>query len=176
MTSTSTEYTISKIKKLIDLNGDMVNFRIHFRVYGDHPFQALIVDQNTLDTNPEINFKDVDGELSGDIVSDNGIYQPHFMILKSDSPSSVTVDLFKEELQITPQTRSNETTTTESTTGDGQNNYLTFLAIGIIIACAGYYIMYYKKETSGSGLNRTALPKSDMYQSLLSKLKKVSLE
>jgi len=175
MTSTSTEYTISKIKKLIDLNGDMVNFRIHFRVYGDHPFQALIVDQNTLDTNPEINFKDVDGELSGDIVSDNGIYQPHFMILKSDSPSSVTVDLFKEELQITPPTRSDETTTTEPTTGT-QTNYLTFLAIGIIIACVGYYIMYYKKETSGSGLKGTDLPKSDMYQSLLSKLKKVSLE
>ena len=171
MTSTSAEYSISKIKKLIDLNGDMVNFRINFRVYGDQPFQALIVDQNTLDTDPEIKFKDVDGELSGEIVSDNGVYQAHFMILKCDVPSTVTVDLFKEELQITSPTRSEVGTV--ATTGD-QTNYLTFIAIGIVVACVAYYILYYKNETASSG--NGALPKSDMYQSLLSKLKKVSMD
>jgi hypothetical protein len=175
MTSTSAEYSISKIKKLIDLNGDMVNFRIHFRVYGDQPFQALIVDQNTLDTDPEIKFKDVNGELSGDIVSDNGIYQPHFMILKSDMPSTVTVDLFKEELQVSKPNQPVETTV--ATASGDQNNYMTFIAVGIILACVAYYVLYYKKDsTSSSSSSGGALPKSDMYESLLSKLKKVSLE
>ena len=82
-----TVYTINNVKKLIDLNGDLVNFDIYFKVTSKNrePFELLVVDQATLDNNPNIEYKIVqDGEISGNVKNDKGVFQNYFLILKAE--------------------------------------------------------------------------------------------
>lgn len=92
MTS-STKYSISNIKQLIDLNRDLVNFQLFFEIKSDNgePFDVLVVTQEMLDNNPDIPYQKADGFISGNITSDNNIYQNYFLLIKSDSPSECTV-------------------------------------------------------------------------------------
>lgn len=94
------QYEISKMKKLIDLNGQSTNFHINFNVVSldDSEFEMLVLDQTTLDNNPEFNYKKVKGSISGNVVSDKNIYQNHFLILKADKPTKVDVVIEKREL------------------------------------------------------------------------------
>ena len=52
-------YTLGKIKQLIDLNGDSTNFDLSFKVTcaDDTHFHVLVVDQETLDNNQELEYK-----------------------------------------------------------------------------------------------------------------------
>ena len=51
-----TTYTLTPQNQLIDLNGDLVNFDLTFSAISKDgtPFKALVIDQVTLDTNPEL--------------------------------------------------------------------------------------------------------------------------
>jgi len=98
------KHSVSKVKKLIDLNGRLVNFDITFSASCKEgvEFDALVVDQNTLDSKPELEYKKaVNGSLSGHLVSDKNNYQNFFLILKSDTPCEVDVIINKKE--IAPQ-------------------------------------------------------------------------
>jgi hypothetical protein len=94
------QYEIGKMKKLIDLNGQSTNFHINFTVVSldGSEFEMLVLDQTTLDNNPEFNYKKVKGSISGNVVSDKNIYQNHFLILKADKPTKVDVVIEKREL------------------------------------------------------------------------------
>lgn len=97
-------YTLGKIKQLIDLNDDSTNFDLSFTVtcHDDTPFQMLVVDQTTLDNNPELEYKNVKNSISGNIVSDKNIYQNYFLILKSEKVCKVDVETIKKVLPKTP--------------------------------------------------------------------------
>jgi hypothetical protein len=90
---TKNVYSISKIKKLIDLNHNMINFKVRFILTSNQPFYALIVDQDTLDTTDNLQYKYVEDRLSGEIISDKNTYQNYYIILKSDKPTNVDVEL-----------------------------------------------------------------------------------
>ena len=104
MSQTKKTYTLGKIKQLIDLNGDSTNFDLSFKVTckNDTPFDLLVVDQTTLDNTPELQYKQVNRTISGNIVSDKNIYQNFFLILKSDKKCDVDVELTKKVLPKTP--------------------------------------------------------------------------
>jgi hypothetical protein len=94
-------YSVSKVKQLIDLNGDSTNFDISFRVTSKNsaPFDILVVDQATLDGNPDLKYKNVsNGSISGRIKHDKNIYQNHFMILKSENACECNVEIQKTDL------------------------------------------------------------------------------
>ena len=93
-------YKIGKLKQLIDLNGDNTNFNISFKVTSENgeDFNALVVDQKTLDSGDELNYKLANGVLSGTINADKNVYQNYFLILKADTPTNVTVEINIEEL------------------------------------------------------------------------------
>ena len=99
-----TSHTIGKIKKLIDLNGDNTNFDLSFTAtcQDDTPFHLLVVDQTTLDNTPELQYKEVNGTISGNIVADKNIYQNYFLILKSEKTCNVDVELTLKALPKTP--------------------------------------------------------------------------
>lgn len=103
MSETKT-YTLGKIKQLIDLNGETTNFDLSFRVscHDDTPFNMLVVDQTTLDNTPELEYKEVTREISGNILADKNIYQNYFLILKSDKQCQVNVEIDKKPLPKTP--------------------------------------------------------------------------
>ena len=94
-------YSVSKVKQLIDLNGDSVNFEVSFKVssHNKEPFEILVVDQATLDSNPNLQYKSVtDGVISGKVRKDKNVYQNHFIILKSNNPCECDVEIQMTEL------------------------------------------------------------------------------
>lgn len=94
-------YTVSKVKQLIDLNGDSVNFEATFQVEseGKKPFYLLVVDQETLDKNPNLEYKHVpQGEISGTVKHDQNVKQNHYLILKADQPCKCAVQIQKKDL------------------------------------------------------------------------------
>lgn len=98
-------YSVSKVKQLIDLNGDSVNFEVNFKVSSQNkePFDILVVDQTTLDNNQNLQYKNVtNGTISGKVKQDKNVYQNHFIILKAENPCNCDVEILKTEL---PETR-----------------------------------------------------------------------
>ena len=97
-----TTYNLNNHKQLIDLNGDTINFDITFTVTAsdeNSTFDVLVVDQTTLDNNPELEYKKATGAISGNLISDKNIYQNYFLILKAENPCSVTVEIDKKEIE-----------------------------------------------------------------------------
>ncbi|MBT7706846.1 hypothetical protein HN747_05375 [archaeon] len=100
--STSVQtYTLGTVKQLIDLNGDTVNFDITFKATAKNgeQFDAIVVDQDTLDTTPDIEYKKADGSISGNIVSDKNVYQNYFLVVRADPPCECVVEISKREIQ-----------------------------------------------------------------------------
>jgi hypothetical protein len=96
-------HNLGKIKKLIDLNGDSINFDLSFTVTckDDTPFNALVVDQSTLDNGQELVYKEVKKTISGNILADKNVYQNYFLILKSDNPCDIELEIVKKDLPKT---------------------------------------------------------------------------
>jgi hypothetical protein len=97
--------TCNQIKQLIDLNGDLTNFELTFKAssQGNEPFDALVVDQATLDGDQELPYKKADtGSISGSITADKNMYQNYFLILKSDKPCQIVCDIDIKEIPPAP--------------------------------------------------------------------------
>ena len=103
MSGVKQTHNLGKIKKLIDLNGDSINFDLSFTVTckDDTPFNALVVDQSTLDNGQELVYKEVKKTISGNILADKNVYQNYFLILKSDSPCDIELEIVKKDLPKT---------------------------------------------------------------------------
>jgi hypothetical protein len=103
MSESKKTLTLGNMRQLVDLNGDSTNFEISFKVTcnDDTPFYLLVVDQYTLDNNEELEYKKVKNSISGNIVTDENIYQNYFLILKSDTPCVVDIELTKKDLPTT---------------------------------------------------------------------------
>ena len=101
--------SIGKTKRLIDLNKSYTNFKLTFNVVSESQdeFFLAVIDQKSLDevADSDIEYKPVTGSLSGSVVSDKNIYQNYFLILKSENPMNVTVQIDIEELPKTVQQR-----------------------------------------------------------------------
>ena len=96
-------YTLGRHNQLIDLNDDLVNFHLTFDVKSveGKPFKLSVVNQKTLDTNPDIQFNDApDGEIGGEVSNDNGVYENYFLILKSmgDEQNDVVVTIVADKI------------------------------------------------------------------------------
>ena len=94
--------TLSSVKQLIDLNGSSTNVDITFtaKSLDNSDFYALVVDQKTLDSNVPLEFKLAKGSIAANIISDNNVYQNHFLCLKSDKPCQVEILIDKKEIQF----------------------------------------------------------------------------
>ena len=65
-------------------------------------FYAVVIDQTTLDNNPELQFKKSNnGMIGGNIVYDKNVYQNYFLCLKSDQEEHL-VDMVIEKKEIQP--------------------------------------------------------------------------
>jgi hypothetical protein len=108
--SSAGKYQLNKIKQLIDLNGDKVNFELNFFVKSTNnaPFEAIVLDQETLNSEQPIEYKNVDtGELTGNIVWNKNIYKNYLLVLRSKDPCECEVtidiqDIEPEEPQVVP--------------------------------------------------------------------------
>ena len=94
-------YNIGKMRQLIDLNAKMTNFTVAFQVNSlkGEPFDLVVIDQNTLDTNPKPEYKRVEnGMISGTVENNNNVYQDHFLLVKADNPCTCQVTIKRKEI------------------------------------------------------------------------------
>ena len=100
--SISGTYKVNQQKQLIDLNGQSVNFELNFQVVSKNgePFEILVVDQATLDSHNNLQYKMAEeGKISGNVVSDKNIYQNYFLVIKSDNECEVQITIDKKEIK-----------------------------------------------------------------------------
>lgn len=184
-TKTTQVYAINKIKTLVELNRDAVNFHLVFKVKGNGPFSIAILDQNTLDTTESIRYQEIkNGDISGELSWQKNIYSPYFMVLKSNEPNEVTVELTLTQFPITvnsssvtsadasfPVTDKEESISTTTTTTQTTNKKYIYI-IGCVVAIGVLYYLFNNSSRSKltlsgirDGLGVAGKP------SLLSKLK-----
>ena len=99
---------VNNIQQLVDLNEDLTNFRLDFKVLSENniPFKAVVVSQSKLDSEENLDFKNVDnGNISGNIVADNGVKQNYYLVLKSENPTKCTVEINLKEIPLNENIR-----------------------------------------------------------------------
>jgi hypothetical protein len=159
-------YKLGKIKQLIDLNGDITNFDLTFNVTSNDgsEFEAIVVDQVTLDNNPNIEYKKAPGTISGNIVADKNVYQNYFLLLKSDNPCDCTVNTELKSIPPNPnyvKENFGPKISGEKVLNKGVNNdktddkssnkvdYKKILGVLVILGlCAFIYFKFFKKSKS----------------------------
>jgi hypothetical protein len=94
---------VSNVQQLIDLNQDLVNFKLDFKVSSENnsPFNAVVASQAKLDSGEPLVFKNVDnGSIAGNIIADTGDKQNYYLVLKSETPTKCKVEINLEEIPI----------------------------------------------------------------------------
>lgn len=151
MSSQQKKYSVSNIKRLIDLNGDMVNFEIDYKVksLSSTPFDMIIVDQKDLDASNSLEYKRVDTEISGKVISNNNEYHSYLIVIKSDSPTEVLVEIIKKsvepQLQQPPSEQQNPSQSFQSNASleESPTNRKIFLFIGgATVVCILLYLYF----------------------------------
>ena len=96
MPITTNRYKVTPIHQMIDLNGDAKNFRIKFTCRAQNestPFEVLVMTQAQLD-NPEsknLNFKKVNGSITGEINADKNMYQNYILLIRAPEDTEIEV-------------------------------------------------------------------------------------
>ena len=156
-------YKIGKMKQLIDLNGDTVNFNIDFNVKSEkgEPFDMLVIDQTTLDNTANIEYKKVEnGEISGNITQQQNAYQNYFLILKADKENICTVSINKRELPVNDNFEKNlirevNSKDTQQHKNSSETNYVKYILIAIIISIGLYFMYSFWKKSKKPTVNFT---------------------
>jgi len=160
-------YNIANRQTLVDLNGDSINFKLDFQVSNkdNKDFEMLVVTQATLDSGKPIEYKKVQGSMSGNMLSDKNVYQNYYLILRAQQPTEITVELNFEKLpdnipkneQFTPHDhhprpesfRPPQQQQPQEPVKKKGNSLLIkiFIAVAIIGAiAAAYYLFFYKRK------------------------------
>ncbi len=105
-TPTQQTFIVDQHKQLVDLNKDLVNFNLNFKVASTSgaPFQAVVVTQRQLDNNMNLQYKNSnpDGTLSGNIVADKNIRNNYILVLKAEQQCEVVVNIDCKPIQANP--------------------------------------------------------------------------
>ena len=90
------DLTLTKIKQLVDLNQDYVNYDItfHVSVPENKEFEIVVVNQQQLDEDKPLEYQKASGTISGNIVSKNNIQENYSMLLRSEeaTPANIVVE------------------------------------------------------------------------------------
>ena len=149
---TSKKYLLNKIKQLIDLNGETINFIVDFNVKSKNnkPFYLLVVTQTDLDNDKQITYKHItEGEISGTIKSDSDSYDNYLLILKSDKPCEVEVSFNKKSIDPKPVEHFEQQEQEQEQEQEIKINYkLIGYSFIILVALFALYQMYYGYGTN----------------------------
>jgi hypothetical protein len=161
-TTTTTVYKVTQQKLLIDLNGDSTNFDINFKARGESGkiFEALVVDQKTLDGPEPMVYKKVDqGQITANIISDNNIYQNFFLVLKSVEPCSVEVVLTKKLIPAAQPVIDKYDNSIKM--NKSKIDWKIILIITILLG-VGAYFLWKNYTTINTGITSTPIPIMDI--------------
>jgi len=165
----SGKYKIGKIRKLVDLNKNLINFNLDFVIHSEDKsstFEIAVVTQDTLDNNYPIQYqKAANGYISGNVKSDNNTYNNYLIVIKAEEDMDVSIDLtireimraqqhpspnqeVKHEEQPDKQTQENFDIYTNNSFLFTKRNLLIFFIIVILVSCIYIYYYYYTNNTA----------------------------
>lgn len=165
-------FKVTNRQQLVDLNGDTVNFDLTFTATAKNgeSFEVVVVDQSTLDNNPSIEYKQANGSISGNIVSDKNVYQNYFLCLRSQQPCDVEVVITKQEISPQPpshvqpshvQPSHAQPQVSHPLMVPPKNDATNWKAIIIFILIIGggvlLYYMYSKKNKTGTSIESSKI-------------------
>jgi hypothetical protein len=177
----SGKYKIGKIRKLVDLNKNLINFNLDFVIHSEDKsstFEIAVVTQDTLDNNYPIKYqKAANGYISGNVKSDNNTYNNYLIVIKAEEDMDVSIDLtiheimgaqqqqlpkqeVKHEEQPDKQTQENfDILYTSNSFLFTKRNLLIFFIIVILVSCI-YIYYYYTNNTAPESLGSKSTPES----------------
>ncbi|CCV02559.1 hypothetical protein IIV31_187R [Armadillidium vulgare iridescent virus] len=99
----SDKIALDQIKKLVPINGDLINFAADVKVVAatDRPFLMAVVSQDQLETTTELSYKSIEKQVALTVRNDNNQYQPYVLVLKSDFPQEAIVTINLQETPLT---------------------------------------------------------------------------
>lgn len=169
MTTSKQTVSLNNVKQLLDLNKDAVNFSLQFKVqsHDGKPFDAVVVDQETLDSNPEIPFqKASNGVIEGTVKLTQNVPKSYYLALRSAEPSMVDIYTQLNRLNdyIPPterqEVRSKEMYKPESTSGFNWKLFIICTSC-LVALVVGYYIFKkYQKRQVQEKATGFKMPKS----------------
>jgi hypothetical protein len=171
-------YSLSSMHKLVDLNGDLTNFDLAFTVKSKDgsEFEGVVVDQKMLDSGDPIKYRKSPGSLSGNIVSDKGVYQNFFLVLRSVNECECEVSINIKEIpakepdptptpvqqEKAPVENLGKALSTIKSPRSGTYNWKLIIIFLIVLGVGGYifYIYSQKKKDGGVDTNSDISPSS----------------
>jgi len=153
MSKESNTIELSTRHQLVDLNKNLVNFKLDFQVISSEnkDFYTIILNQNEIDSYEHmdmIDMKKAPGKISGTIIADNNEYKNYFIILKSDEPHKVEVITTIEEIppkEEEPELLMNSKSIEEE--GGVEPPFYKTKGCWILILLIGLLVIYYFKSS-----------------------------
>lgn len=179
--SVSKLINLTNLQQLIDLNQDLTNFKLEFKILSENntPFNAVVASQAKLDSGEPLEFKNVEnGSISGNIIADNGIKQNYYLVLKSEVPTKCKLEINIEEIPMNEKYNQEQ----EMNNNKEFEKYMhahgaksvetsffsskTFLFLSILVgALVIYYLFYVKQNNIGvntsTSINNEIMPQMD---------------
>jgi len=152
MTTVSKTISSNKQYQLIDLNGELINFKIDYIIEStdNKPFEVSIVSQEHLDDNRPINYNNSEnGKIIGTLENINNIRENYYIVLKSNEEVEVNIIINRNKLSA-PTTDVDFELKSKENSFVYKYGYVIFIVI-ILIGFGVYYYKYiYNQNTSVS--------------------------
>lgn len=139
--------TIDKIKNSIPINAGITNFVAEIKIdsSSDKEFSLAIVSKSLLETTADLPFKTYSKQVSFTVKNENDKYEPYFMVLQSETPQEVLINISLKELSKT-------ITQLKPTLKEGMNGdsaapwYKDWKYWAIILAVVAIFVYFYLKN------------------------------
>lgn len=161
MTTKTFDIEINSKHQLLDLNNDLVNFDLNFKVTSENntEFQGLVLSKDELDKYPDLNdieMKSAPGYLKGNINANDNEYQNYFLILKKqDGSVKANVELEIEELKSIEVENTTEVPKHENKLLSFYHEYFYHIVFGLIMALVVYYAYSFTNKKNVDPLPKT---------------------
>ena len=145
MATKTFDIEINSKHQLLDLNNDLVNFDLNFKVTAENEteFQGLVLSKDELDKYPDLNdieMKSAPGYLKGNINANDNEYQNYFLILKKqDGSVKANVELEIEELKSLEVENNTEVQKHENKLLSFYHEYFYHIVFALIMTLVLYY-------------------------------------
>lgn len=167
---------LTSMKQLVDINQNYTNFKCDFHVVSTStppkPFEIIVINQRLLDQKDDIDFMYVEnGETTGEFTMDKNIYDNWFIALRASDPTTVSVKISTEPLEINEKM--------SHTTQQPVSSPFPYLYLkNIVLVLLGLFILYNLIQRRNNFLNDIPIPlkNNKTTPSLLNQLKSVNLQ
>ena len=143
---------INSNHQLLDLNNDLINFDLNFKVTTNEndEFEALVMTKTDLDKYQDLNdieMKTAPGVIKGNIRANDNVYQNYFLILRKlngETKAKVEIDLetieYIEKSESSSSSQDNIITNKENKLLTFYNNNFYHILFALVLGIVGFYL------------------------------------